>query len=72
MYSMQCLAEISITTYYIQRSNNGAHDRIDKVTANYLNTKAEADHKTPAQIISEMVRERITASRGEPSPFGLG
>jgi hypothetical protein len=43
MYSMQCLAEISITIYY-------------------LNTKAAAVHKTPAQIISEMVQERIAAT----------
>jgi len=35
---------------------------IDNVTANYLNTKAIADHKTPAQIIGEMVQERIAAS----------
>jgi len=32
---------------------------IDKVTAHYLNTKAEAVHKTPSEIIGEMVREKI-------------
>ena len=32
---------------------------IDKITADYLNTKAAADRKTPAQNISEMVQERI-------------
>ena len=34
---------------------------IDSVTANYLNAKAMADHKTPAQIVGEMVQERIAA-----------
>jgi hypothetical protein len=28
----------------------------------YLLTKAEADHKTPAQLIEEMVREKVTAA----------
>jgi hypothetical protein len=36
---------------------------LDNVSVNYLMTKAQADHKTPAQIIGEMVRERIAASR---------
>jgi hypothetical protein len=35
---------------------------LDTVSVNYLMTKAQADHKTPAQIIGEMVRERIAAS----------
>jgi hypothetical protein len=35
---------------------------LDNVSVNYLITKAQADHKTPAQIIGEMVRERIIAS----------
>jgi len=35
---------------------------MDTLSINYLMTKAEADHKTPAQIIGEMVRERIAAS----------
>jgi hypothetical protein len=35
---------------------------LDSVSVNYLMTKAQADHKTPAQIIGEMVRERIAAS----------
>lgn len=34
---------------------------LDTETANYLTAKAFADHKTPAQIVSEMVRERIAA-----------
>jgi hypothetical protein len=32
------------------------------LSVNYLMTKAKADHKTPAQIIGEMVRERIAAT----------
>ena len=34
---------------------------IDNVTANYLNAKAIADRKTPAQIIGEMVQREIAA-----------
>ena len=32
------------------------------MSVNYLFTKAEADGKTPAQIIDEMVRERVAAA----------
>jgi hypothetical protein len=35
---------------------------VDSFTADYLLTKAIADHKTPADIISEMVQERIAAA----------
>jgi len=35
---------------------------IDDLSADWLNTKAIADHKTPAEIIGEMVQERIAAS----------
>jgi hypothetical protein len=35
---------------------------LDDLSADYLLTKAIADHKTPAEIISEMVHERIAAS----------
>jgi len=34
---------------------------VDDFSAEYLMTKALSDHKTPEQIISEMVRERLTA-----------
>ena len=34
---------------------------VDSETANYLTAKAFTDHKTPAEIVSEMVRERIAA-----------
>jgi hypothetical protein len=36
--------------------------KVDTETANYLTAKAFTDHKTPAQIVSEMVKERIAAS----------
>jgi hypothetical protein len=35
---------------------------LDNLSINYLMTKAKADHKTPAQIIGEMVRKRIAAT----------
>jgi hypothetical protein len=35
---------------------------LDDLSMDYLLTKAIADHKTPAELISEMVRERIAAS----------
>jgi hypothetical protein len=35
---------------------------LSNMTVNYLFTKAAADHKTPAQIINEMVQERVSAA----------
>jgi hypothetical protein len=35
---------------------------IDDLSADYLTTKAIADHKTPSEIINEMVWERLNAS----------
>jgi hypothetical protein len=35
---------------------------LDNLTMDYLWTKAETDHKTPAQIIGELVREKIAAA----------
>jgi len=35
---------------------------LSNMTVNYLFTKATADHKTPAQIIDEMVQERVAAA----------
>ena len=35
---------------------------IDELSADYLFSKAIADHKTPAEIISEMVQERFVAT----------
>jgi hypothetical protein len=36
---------------------------IDSLSADYLFSKSIADHKTPAEIISEMVQERLVASQ---------
>ena len=35
---------------------------MSNMTVNYLMTKAAADHKTPAQIIDELVKERVAAA----------
>ena len=35
---------------------------LDEVAANYLITKAASTNKTVSQLISELVREKITAS----------
>jgi len=35
---------------------------IDSFSAEYLFSKAIADHKTPADIISDMVHEKLTAA----------
>jgi hypothetical protein len=43
-----------------QRALLGA---LDELTANYLLTQAQAAQKTPSEIIGEMVRERISASK---------
>jgi hypothetical protein len=36
-------------------------DSLDVVAKNYIQTRAEATHKPPAQIIGELVREKIAA-----------
>ena len=48
--------------YFTKCTKSACTVTIDRLTANYLSTKAEADHNTPAQIIGEMVRERIAAA----------
>jgi hypothetical protein len=35
---------------------------LDDVSANYILTIAEHNHETPAQVVSDMVRERIAAA----------
>ena len=35
---------------------------VDDFSADWIRIKAEAEHKTPAEIISEIVQERIAAS----------
>jgi len=50
------------TGYFSQCKKTAYTVTIDNITANYLNAKAIADHKTPSQIIGEMVQERIAAA----------
>ncbi|GHV77486.1 hypothetical protein AGMMS49942_23070 [Spirochaetia bacterium] len=47
------------TGYFTQRKSLGRTITIDTLSADYLITKAIATHKTPSQIVGEMVRERI-------------
>jgi hypothetical protein len=35
---------------------------LDDISATYLRVKSATTHKTPSEIISEMVREKISAS----------
>jgi hypothetical protein len=50
-------------TGYFTQCKKAAHSiTVDSFTANYLLSKAITDHKTPAEIIGEMVQERISAS----------
>jgi len=35
---------------------------LSNMTVNYIFTKATADHKTPAQIIDELVQEHVAAA----------
>jgi hypothetical protein len=37
-------------------------ETLDSLSANYIQNRAEASHKTPAEIIGELVREKIIAS----------
>ncbi|GHV82612.1 hypothetical protein AGMMS49991_11700 [Spirochaetia bacterium] len=50
------------TGYFTRQKSMGRSITIDSLSADYLTTKAIATHKTPAQIVGEMVRERIAAS----------
>ena len=50
------------TGFFTKRTSTARTITIDSLSADYLTIKAIATHKTPAEIISEMVRERIAAS----------
>jgi hypothetical protein len=50
------------TGFFTQRKASAHTVTIDDLSADYLMTKAMATHKTPAEIIGEMVQERIAAS----------
>jgi hypothetical protein len=48
--------------YFSQHKTAARTVTIDDFTADYLMIKAMDTHKTPAEIIGEMVKERIAAS----------
>jgi len=50
------------TGYFTRCKNAALSITVDNLSATYLTTKAIADHATPAEIIGEMVRERIAAA----------
>ena len=50
------------TGFFTRRTLAARTITVDRVSAAYLTTKAIADHKTPAEIISEMVHERLVAA----------
>ena len=50
------------TGFFTQQRKAARSITIDEFSANWLLTKAMADHKTPADVISEMVQREIAAS----------
>jgi hypothetical protein len=50
------------TGFFSQKRKAARSLTIDSVTADWLLTKAIADHKTPADIISDMVQREIAAA----------
>jgi len=50
------------TGFFTQQRKAARSITVDDLSADWLLTKAIAEHKTPAEIIGEMVRERIAAS----------
>jgi hypothetical protein len=50
------------TGFFTRRKASARTVTIDDLSADYLMTKAIATHKTPSEIIGEMVQERIAAS----------
>jgi len=50
------------TGFFTQRRKSARSVTIDDLSADWLMTKAIADHKTPAEIISDMVQREIAAA----------
>jgi hypothetical protein len=50
------------TGFFTRRKAEGRSITVDSFAADYLTTTATAAHKTPAEIINDMIRERMTAS----------
>jgi len=49
------------TGFFTQRRKSARSVTIDDISANWLTAKAIAVHKTPAEIISDMVQREIAA-----------
>jgi hypothetical protein len=50
------------TGFFTQQRKTACSVTVDALSADWLKAKAIANHTTPAEIIGEMVRERIAAS----------
>ncbi|GHU60260.1 hypothetical protein FACS189444_6890 [Spirochaetia bacterium] len=50
------------TGFFTQRKILGRTITVDTLSADYLTTKAIATHKTPAEIIGELVRKELKAA----------
>ena len=50
------------TGFFTQRRKSARSVTIDDLSADWLMTKAIADHKTPAEVISDMVQKEIAAA----------
>jgi hypothetical protein len=49
------------TGFFTRRKTLGRTITVDTLSADYLMTKAIATHKTPAQIIGDLIRKELTA-----------
>jgi len=52
------------TGFFSQRRKTARSITIDDLSADWLMTKAIATHKTPAEIISDMVQKEIRCAQG--------
>jgi hypothetical protein len=50
------------TGFFTRRKTLGRTITVDTLSADYLTTKAIATHKTPADIIGELVRKELKAA----------
>jgi hypothetical protein len=50
------------TGFFTRRKTLGRTITVDTLSADYLMTKAIATHKTPAQIIGDLVRKELKAA----------
>ncbi|GHT77672.1 hypothetical protein FACS1894130_02790 [Spirochaetia bacterium] len=50
------------TGFFTQRKTLGRTITIDTLSADYLTIKAIATHKTPAEIIGELIRKELKAA----------